>query len=321
MSQAKNKEQNSDCNLREIDFSDFPHDPRFPQIEGKLFIADNLDEDSTDAADSSADRKYIDNKAEEIQSAPVKLSMNLAFVCVEGQMRIKINLQEYLLTKNTVASIITGSFMQLFEFSRDFKGIVIAVAPFFMNFGEDIKIGMAAFRHTMATPFVKMSDSEINETVTIYKMMKKKLTEPDLIYRTEITKSFLDLFKYNGLESFHKRQQIEGNNEVKSRQQDLLERFLGAVQLFYKKERKVLFYADYLNISPKYLSTVIHEVSGKYATEWIDDYIILDAKTMLKGSRSSIKDICAQLCFANQSIFTKYFKHHTGMTPKEFRNS
>ncbi len=319
MSQAKNTGQNPDCNLREIDFSDFPHDPRFPQIEGKLFIADNFDEDIR--TDSAAENPAIDNRMEGIQSVPVKLSMSLIFICVEGQLRLRINLQEYLLIKNNIATIITGSFMQLLEFSQDFKGAVVAIAPFFMNFGEDVKVGMAAFQNVMNSPLYKMSESEINETVVIYKMMKKKLMEPDLIYRTEIAKSFLDLFKYNGLQSFYRRQQIENSNEDRSRHQELLKRFLMAVQTYYKQQRKVLFYADYLNISPKYLSTVIHEVSGKYATEWIDDYIILDAKTMLKGSRSSIKDICAQLCFANQSIFTKYFKHHTGMTPKEFRNS
>ncbi len=311
-----------DYTLRQIDFSDFPHDPRFPQIEGKLFIADNFDDTPAVDAGQTEDHHTINSKIGGIRSVPVKLSMTLIFICTEGQLRIKINLQEYLLSKNTVVTVTAGSFMQLFEFSQDFKGAVIAIAQFFVNYrDDDVKLGMAAYQYTLNTPLYKMSDSEMDETVTIYKMMKKKLMEPGLIYRAELAKTYIDLFKYNGLQIFYERQMTEKNNKPKSRQQELLERFLKAVQTFYREERQVLFYADYLRISPKYLSTIIHEVSGKYATEWIDDYIILDAKTMLKGSRSSIKDICAQLHFANQSIFSKYFKHHTGMTPKEFRNA
>ena len=47
--------------------------------------------------------------------------------------------------------------------------------------------------------------------------------------------------------------------------------------------------------------------------------MILEAKAMLKSSEQSIQEIADELHFANQSFFGKYFKHHTGFSPKEYR--
>ena len=93
------------------------------------------------------------------------------------------------------------------------------------------------------------------------------------------------------------------------------------VPLEFKKaydEGKV-FVADKLCVSPKYLSSIVHQVSGKYATDWINQYVILEAKSMLRMESVAIKDVSNRLNFANQSFFAKFFKQHTGYTPKEYK--
>jgi AraC-like DNA-binding protein len=65
----------------------------------------------------------------------------------------------------------------------------------------------------------------------------------------------------------------------------------------------------------------VKETSGQSAPEWIDQYVILEAKQMLKHSDLCIKEISDELNFANPSFFFKYFKKHTGMTPNQYRNS
>ena len=88
---------------------------------------------------------------------------------------------------------------------------------------------------------------------------------------------------------------------------------------YYKEERSLGFYAGKLCITPKYLSLISKDVSGRSAGEWIDQYVVLEAKTLLKSTRMSIQEIADVLNFANQSFFGKYFKHHTGISPKEYR--
>ena len=105
----------------------------------------------------------------------------------------------------------------------------------------------------------------------------------------------------------------------KSRKEDLFERFIRAISESYKEERSVSYYADKMFLTAKHLSTVVKEISGKTAGEWIDSLVVLEAKALLKSSELSIQEIADELHFANQSFFGKYFKHHTGMSPKEYR--
>ena len=79
------------------------------------------------------------------------------------------------------------------------------------------------------------------------------------------------------------------------------------------------FYAEQMNITPKYLSSVIKDISGKTAARWIDEYVILEAKTLLKYSGMSIQEIADALNFSTQSFFGKYFKQHTGCSPSRFK--
>jgi YesN/AraC family two-component response regulator len=103
------------------------------------------------------------------------------------------------------------------------------------------------------------------------------------------------------------------------RKDELFMQFVESVKEHYIKHRNIVFYADLLCVSPKYLSSVVHLVSGKYATDWINQYVVLEAKTLLRSDGVSIKDVSNRLHFANQSFFAKYFKQHTGYTPKEYK--
>ena len=74
-------------------------------------------------------------------------------------------------------------------------------------------------------------------------------------------------------------------------------------------------------LTPNYLSSVVRKVSGKSATEWIDDFVISEAKIMLRYLDVSIQEVAYKLNFTTQSAFGKYFKQCTGMSPREFRKT
>ena len=113
--------------------------------------------------------------------------------------------------------------------------------------------------------------------------------------------------------------QMENNEKSKTRQEEIFEKFMYEVRTHYTKERSVSFYADRLCMTPKYLSSAVKEASGSLAGEWIDQCVILEAKKLLKSSDLTIQQISQELNFANQSFFGKYFKHHTGFSPSEYK--
>ena len=87
----------------------------------------------------------------------------------------------------------------------------------------------------------------------------------------------------------------------------------------YRKERSVVYFANRLCISPKHLSMVVKKVSGRTASDWIDEYVVLEAKQMLRTTTLTVQEVSRELNFANQSFFGKYFKKHVGMSPSEYR--
>lgn len=101
----------------------------------------------------------------------------------------------------------------------------------------------------------------------------------------------------------------------------LTEKFLSLVQQYFKKERFLDFYASQLEVSTKHLSRTVKEATGFSAVDWIDRFVILEAKVLLKSTTMSIQQISDELHFASQSFFGKYFKKHTGSSPKDFRNT
>jgi len=85
------------------------------------------------------------------------------------------------------------------------------------------------------------------------------------------------------------------------------------------RHRSVSFYADNLNVTPKYLSEVIKKQTGKTAGEWIDRAIILEAKVLLQNKELGISQVSDRLNFSDQSVFGKFFKTHEGVSPLEYR--
>ena len=85
------------------------------------------------------------------------------------------------------------------------------------------------------------------------------------------------------------------------------------------RERAVTFYADELHLSPNYLSFVVKNKSGRTAMQWIETFVVLKAQHYLRQTRLSIKEIAYKLHFPDQSVFGRYFKKHSGVSPTEYR--
>ena len=106
-----------------------------------------------------------------------------------------------------------------------------------------------------------------------------------------------------------------------SREQQLFSDFVQLVSQYATREHNIDFYARRLFLSPRYMSTIVRQVSGKGAKQWIDDAITTRIKVSLRHSDKTISQIAAETNFPNPSFFCKYFKRMTGTTPLEYRRS
>ncbi|MBO7647217.1 MAG: AraC family transcriptional regulator [Bacteroidales bacterium] len=100
----------------------------------------------------------------------------------------------------------------------------------------------------------------------------------------------------------------------------LSQRLYDAIADNYRQHRDVDFYANLFCLSSKHFSTVVKQETGMPASYWIQQYIIIQAKQMLrKDLMATIQEIAYYLGFSDQTSFCRYFKRETGMTPLEYR--
>lgn len=147
---------------------------------------------------------------------------------------------------------------------------------------------------------------------------------PDAKFVRGISSSIISAVLYQLLQFYH-RTSAHGSQDKpetsrhNSRRNNYLSEFMRLVHQHHRSERSTAFYASRLFISPKYLSHIIKEATGRSAAEWIDQCVILEAKNLLRYSGKNVQQVAYELNFPNQSAFGKYFKHLTGMSPTEFQ--
>lgn len=99
----------------------------------------------------------------------------------------------------------------------------------------------------------------------------------------------------------------------------LFTKFKQLLKHHYIKEHRLDFYARQLHLTPKSLSAAIKKQSGKPAGKWIDDAIALEAKVLLQNKVLTVSQVSDMLNFSEQSVFGKFFRANTGMSPVEYR--
>ncbi|MBF4484880.1 MULTISPECIES: AraC family transcriptional regulator [unclassified Flavobacterium] len=112
---------------------------------------------------------------------------------------------------------------------------------------------------------------------------------------------------------------IKQTNINGSKQNPLFEKFKEMLSRDFLSQRSVQYYADILNVTRKYLSEVIKNNSGKTASDWIEEIVILEAKILLQNKDLTINQISDTLNFPNQSGFGRFFKKCEGISPLEYR--
>lgn len=106
-----------------------------------------------------------------------------------------------------------------------------------------------------------------------------------------------------------------------SHREAIVHDFFGLLHAFHRSCREPAFYAGKLCLTTKYLSRVLKEVTGRAIYAWISDFVVKDAKRLLRTTDLTVEEISERLRFPNASFFGRYFKKNTGMTPLGFRKA
>jgi AraC-like DNA-binding protein len=200
---------------------------------------------------------------------------------------------------------------------------------FLIHLHEDFLIG-----HSLHSDIKKYSyfDYEVKEALhlspkeeqIIWELYRKIETEyhnnTDEYSRDIILTHIDSILKY--AQRFYKRQFINRtmvSSKTVSRFNGLLASYFEKGLMKHKGLPTVNYLATELNLSPRYLSDMLKQETGKTAMELIHLYLISEAKNLLIGEDQSVSEIAYGLGFENPPYFSRLFKKEVGMTPNEFK--
>lgn len=253
---------------------------------------------------------------------PAKIDFILSILCEQGTLTLNYDATSMHLTSRELMVLKPGHIIHSYQTSAGFRGHVIVIGTAMLgNTVTAMSKVLPCFLKYKDTPVIKLTPDEIATQTALRSILRKKTSTAGHLYRDDVIRSILESLFYDTLGLYASYAPTRHPAEGMKRRDTLLNKFIELVESNFYHERSVAFYANRLCVTPKHLSSAIKEASGRTAGEWIDSYVLIEAKLMLRNTGHTIQEISAKLNFRNQSFFGKYFKRLSGQSPRDYRNN
>lgn len=236
-------------------------------------------------------------------------------LCNNDGGHIVIDNKEYTLSRNNI--IILPENHIISNIAKQFEGLrgVIAVSTdYVLNMPSPIDTNI--FSYSRYISVINVSDDKFEDLMSYYRFIHKESKEESR-YQTEIIRSIFYALILEIITEYEKMFSPEAAQNIRAN--DLSDRFFRLLAANHKSHRTVQFYADKLNLTPKYLSTAVKRATGRPILDWIHEAILIDAKMLLRATDLTVQEISDQLNFSSPSAFVQFIKCHTGSTPNKLR--
>lgn len=256
---------------------------------------------------------------------PTRLDAFVIAFCSKGSITVTAGMRRHTLREQMLFVLLPGTIVQVESIQEEASVyLVTCEEEFIKGVNIDLKLFSRLFLSVEKHPCLPVSaDDWAGITASFDEIGTEGVPLPGDVYSLEIMRSMIRTLAYKVCRVIgrHIEAQMPAEVSARSRNEEYFNQFMNVLSKHYMQQRTVGFYAEQLHLTPKYLTTIIRKTSGRSAVQWIDDYVVLEAKNLLKYSTMSIQEVAYYLNFSNQSFFGKYFKNHTGMTPSAYRMS
>ena len=284
---------------------------------------------------------------EEWQEGPQVLTYGAILICRKGKARLNVNYKDWELYEGAVITLFPNDVVEL-KVDGDCKSPQTENGDCKSPETENGDCKSPQTANNFQAEILKYNPSLLREASlqleqTVYSSLREDRCRQDTPVVTNIINGMFSLLKvyfdqsectcisqlvlcqlkafFIGFHEYLQRNPQYRPDEVKSyRVRELFNRFMMLLERDYKISRDVNYYAEQMNISSKYLTNIVNQVTGHTPKTIIDQYVILQLKMHLKRTTQSIKEMAWEFHFADVSFFCRYFKKHTGLTPQQIRS-
>ncbi len=250
---------------------------------------------------------------------PSRITTFGAILCVRGEMTLSSALTSYHLTANSLF-VSANTIIQL-ERSNDCEFYLIAFDERFVSeLNIDLQQMIPIMTYVRNNPKMSIPEHYSRRVVEVFPKFYEEFRDTGASpFRELIVRHQLCSLVYRLCEGASQYIDIAPQQGARDRSNEYFRRMMELLSENFREHRNVEFYADRMNLTAKHLSRVIRNCTGRSVHQWIDAYVVLEIKNLLKYSDMSIQQISYELNFSNPSFMGQYFKRITGQTPGEYK--
>ncbi len=240
-------------------------------------------------------------------------------ICTEGRMEMTYDGRRQSLKKGELFIGVPGCVLSDYMLSPHFDCKIVAIKPSEATVPVELQKQMVRSALYIKDHSVRqLIEEEWTTFFSYYELLCQRIHKSSHRYYKGEVRALLNSFLLFVVGTMdHSEQDTEPTTTIHG--EHLVESFIRMVNDDCGHHRLVEYYAERLNISAKYLSTLVRNTLDRTPTEIIKIVAMKEIERRLRHSNQSIKEISNDLNFPNTSFFGKYFKKYAGMTPNSFR--
>ena len=254
-----------------------------------------------------------------LMHGPVRMMFVVVGLCKRGGANYSVDTRQHKVKAGDLMFISEGHILEAYEPSPNYECLYIMLSTeFYHSFVMNVKNVSSLLLFSMNNPVVALTAHEAQVYTNYYQTIRLKMADTQHHFRTNLVKALL-LAMFYDMSNVIWRVERNENESTRKRADALFAKFISLLEENFRTERRVSWYAEQMDITPKYLSEMVKQVSKRTPNDWIDSYVLLEIRVMLKNTTKTMKEIADAINFPNQSFFGKFFKEHMGMSPTEYR--
>ena len=242
-------------------------------------------------------------------------------ICHSGEGTIELNGVLYVQKDQDSLLVLPDSTIRIISTSSDFKGVYVMIKKDIVNPIAKMRNSFQ-YIHIYNNPLLSLMPNQFDILKSYIFLVSEALKSENRKSSKSLSLSFLvDSFQLRAGEMYIEEKFVFLNKQAAQPHFIVFEEFLMAIKKEHYKNRSVKYYANKFNMSRRYFSRVIKNVSSQTPKEWINSEVLHSLKELLLRSDLPIGEIAEELNFSSLSALNEFFKKEMGMSPSEYRNS
>ncbi|MBQ8675221.1 MAG: helix-turn-helix domain-containing protein [Bacteroidaceae bacterium] len=241
-------------------------------------------------------------------------------LCIGGEGSFVFNEHCYHISKNDlvvipmphrVSNLAAHADLEVEWFAADYKFLQNLLPSNNYSIGGSISLNQ--------NPVIRLTDEQASHISDDFHRLFGRMNDSHLQFYSELMGSLCLTMMYD---IFEAHAQQEATDSHTDRTAYIVKQLMTLLSTgISRTERDVGYYAQRLNVSPKYLSSTIKRVTGHSVTTYIDRHTIPILKDYLNDERMSLTQIADLMNFTSLSYFSRYCTKHLGQSPSDYRKS